>query len=365
MSLENATDGYIYIQSDLSYDFIFDELAFQIHCSRTLDIRIFVSLKSQEQVNEESFYTDSIVSISKIYPLLLQGEKLQAKYVKVTSNSTALFPHNIVTSHYLISISQDKKCAIVTKAKKIIESAKQTFMDVFPNGTNFVTPLNIDESILHTLNSLFSMHKSKNIVLYSMDYEPCITVLSDNYIFDKAINKENAKAVKFIETYNFVSEETTIPIISYFSLEGLKNFLSTGILFGIPKDFYTPFDKELKIRVIKNIYKFYKKGIYTPYIINQANFSYPKNFRYSGSGTIYDYFMVTLTDKNDMFNTLSLNESGLSLHFYDFVKSLPNSNLVFSVDESINKIIEETINILDCEAELKDILEDLKNKNSG
>lgn len=349
MSLENATNGFIYIQSDMSYDFIFDELAFQINCNHKLEAKIFISLKTPDESNEESFYTDSIVSISKIYPLLMLGENFEAKYVKVKSHSSCLFPHNIVTSHYLVSISQDKKCAIITKAKNIVESTKNIFCDVFPNGTNFVTRLNLDESILHTLNSLFiNQNKNKDITLYSMDYEPCITVLADNYIFEKSINKENAKAVKIIDTYSFVNSGRTVAIISYFTLDGLRNFLKTGILFGIPKDYYAPLTEEFRVHIIQNMCSAYKKGTYTPYLINSANFNYPKNFRYSGSGTIYDYFLITLNDDDDMFNTLSLNESGLAMHFYDFVKSLPETNLVFSSEESMRKIIDETEKILKC-----------------
>lgn len=354
MSLENATNGFIYIQSDMSYDFIFDELAFQINCNHGLEAKIFISLKTPDESNGESFYTDSIVSISKIYPLLMLGENFEAKYVKVKSNSNCLFPHNIVTSHYLVSISQDKKCAIITKAKKIVESTKNIFCDVFPNGTNFVTRLNLDESILHTLNSLFiNQNKNKDITLYSMDYEPCITVLADNYIFEKSINKENAKAVKIIDTYSFVNSDRTVAITSCFTLDSLINFLKTGILFGIPKDYYTPLTEESRVHIIQNMCSAYKKGIYTPYLINSANFTFPKNFRYSGSGTIYDYFFITLTDKDDMFNTLSLNESGLSMHFYDFVQSLPETNLVFSTEESMQIIVDETEKILNCKLDFE------------
>ena len=353
MSLENATNGFIYIQSDLSFDFIFNELAFQINYNRSLETKIFISLKSAEKSVEKNFYTDSILSISKIYPLLLIGENLEAKYVKVTSNSNSLFPHNIVTSHYLISISQDKKSAIITKANKIIQSTKQIFCDVFPNGKNFVTRLNLDESILHIMDSLFKQNKSKTFTLYSMDYEPCVTVLSDKYILESSINKENPEAVKLIEMYSSIYSQNHVNLISNFTLDGLRSFLNTGILFGIPKDYYTPLNEELRIRIIKNMCGAYKKGIYTPHLINSANFTFPKNFRYSGSGTIYDYFFITLTDKDDMFNTLSLNESGLSMHFYDFVQSLPETNLVFSTEESMQIIVDETEKILNCKIDFE------------
>lgn len=353
MSLENATNGFIYIQSDLSFDFIFDELAFQINYNRSLETKIFISLKSPEKSVEKNFYTDSILSISKIYPLLLIGENLEAKYVKVTSNSNALFPHNIVTSHYLISVSQDKKSAIITKANKIIQSTKQIFCDVFPNGKNFVTRLNLDESILHILDSMFKQNKAKSFTLYSMDYEPCVTVLADQYILESSINKENPKAVKLIEMYSSIYSQNHVSLISNFTLDGLRSFLNTGILFGIPKDYYTPLNEELRIRIIKNMCGAYKKGIYTPHLINSANFTFPKNFRYSGSGTIYDYFFITLTDKDDMFNTLSLNESGLSMHFYDFVHCLPETNLVFSAEESMQIIINETEKILNCKIDFE------------
>lgn len=186
-----------------------------------------------------------------------------------------------------------------------------------------------------------------------MDYEPCVTVLTDQYIMESSINKENPKAVKLIEMYSSIYSQNHVNLISNFTLDGLRSFLNTGILFGIPKDYYTPLNEELRIRIIKNMCGAYKKGVYTPHLINSANFTFPKNFRYSGSGTIYDYFFITLTDKDDMFNTLSLNESGLSMHFYDFVQSLPETNLVFSTEESMQIIVDETEKILNCKLDFE------------
>lgn len=350
MSLENSTDGYIYIQTDLSYNFLLSELSFQISCNTSLETKLCVSMSSPD----DNLYNDSIFSISKIYPLLLLGENCQAKFIKVNSNMTSLFPYNIVTSNFLVSISQDKKSAVVTKAKSIIDSTKSIFLKVFNKGTDFVTHLDLNETALHTLDSLFKQHKSKKTLLYSMDYEPCVTILADKEILDKAINKESENALELIEMYSKASSNI-LGSVSYFTLDGLKSFLKTGELFGIPKEYYHILDKELIIRIIKNMYSAYKKGFYKPYLINSSNFNYPKNFRYSGSGTIYDYFFITLTNNDNILNTMSLNESGLSRYFYDFVESLPQTNLVYSCEESMEIIISETEKILNCKIDLDKI----------
>ena len=350
MSLENSSNGYIYIQTDLSYDYLFNELSFHISCKPSIDAKVFVSMKSPD----DDLYNDSIFSIAKIYPLLLLGENCQAKFIKVTSNITALFPYNIVTSNFLVSISQDKKSAVVTKAKSIVDSTKNIFLKVFNKGTDFVTHLDLNESALHTLDSLFKQHKNKKILLYSMDYEPCVTILADKEILDKAINKESKSALGLIEMYSKASSNI-LGSVSYFTLDGLKSFLKTGELFGIPKDYYHVLDRELIIKIIKNMYLAYKSGFYKPYLIDSSNFNYPKNFRYSGSGTIYDYFFITLTNNENILNTMSLNESGLSGYFYDFVESLPQTNLVFSCEESMEIIIAETEKILNCKIDLDNL----------
>lgn len=339
-SLENSTGGFIYAQSNLSYEYLFDELTYQININNNIDAKVFISLK----VPEEILYADSIYAITKIYPLLLLGKNTEAKYVKSTSDSNALFPHNIITSHYLISISSDLQCAIVTKSEKVIRTTKQIFLDVFLNGSPLVLNLDVKENVIDTLKSFFyHEHNLKHI--YSMDYEPCVTLFIDQYIIDKLVNKDCPEILEITDIYKHININN-LSVTSHFTLEGLREFLNRGLLFGIPKEYYKRFDRELIIRLIENIYKAYKVGSYHPHVINNSNFHYPKNFRYSGSGTIYDFFLISLGNEDFIFNTMPLNEGGLSSHFYDFVQSLSRTNLVYDEEESMRIILSEAENIL-------------------
>lgn len=341
-SLENSTSGFIYAQSDLSYEFLFDELAYQININNNLDTKVFLSLK----IPEDSLYTDSMYAITKIYPLLLLGKNTQARYVKSTSDSNALFPHNIVTSHYLISISADLQCAIVTKSQNVIQATKHIFLDVFLNGSSFVVNLDMGENIVNTLTAFFHQSNIKNNTIYSMDYEPCVTLFIDQYTMERLINTDCKEIVDIMEVYKNTNIKK-LSVVTYFTLDGLKNFLNTGILFGIPKEYYKNFDRELLIRLINNIYTSYKEKTFHPHVINSSNFYYPKNFRYSGNGTIFDFFLISLSNDEYIFNTMPLNENGLSAHFYDFVESLCRTNMVYSEEESMKIILREAEIILD------------------
>lgn len=341
-SLENSSNGFIYAQSNLSYEFLFDELAYQININRDMEVKVFINLK----VPEESLYTDSIYAITKLYPLLLLGKNTEAKYGKSTSDSNALFPHNIVTSNYLVSISSDLQCAIVTKSKSVIKTTKQIFIDVFRNCSPLVLKMDMGGNVASTLKGVFGVNGSKIKAIYSMDYEPCVTLFIDSYTMDQLLNKDCKEVVDIMDVYSQVDLDN-LSVISHFTLEGLRWFLTTGTLFGIPKEYYKEFNRELLIRLIKNLYFAYKAERFSPHVINSNNFRYPKNFRYSGNGTIYDYFFISLSNEEYIFNTMPLNENGLSSHFYDFVESLSRTNLVYSAEESMKMILEETEKILD------------------
>ena len=41
------------------------------------------------------------------------------------------------------------------------------------------------------------------------------------------------------------------------------------------------------------------------------------------------------------------------MHFYDFVQSLPETNLVFSTEESMQIIVDETEKILNCKLDFE------------
>lgn len=340
-TLETSTGGFIYAQSNLSYEYIFDELAYQININHNLETKVFISLK----LPEESLYTDSIYAITKLYPLLLLGKKTEAKYVKSVSESNALFPHNIVTSHYLISISNDLQYAIITKSENVIRTTKQIFLDVFLSGSPLVLNLDIRENVASVLEVFFDFDITKSKTIYSMDYEPCVTLFIDQYIIDKLVNKECSEFMEIINIYKGINMDN-LSVFSYFTLEGLRDFLHNGMLFGIPKEYYKRFDRELLIRLIGNIYNEYKAKKYHPYVINNSHFHYPKNFRYSGSGSIYDFFFISLSNEEFIFNTMPLNESGLSSHFFDFVESLSRTNLVYDEEESMRIIIREAESIL-------------------
>ena len=124
-------------------------------------------------------------------------------------------------------------------------------------------------------------------------------------------------------------------LVSFFTENGLKHFLSTGLITEIPKDFYSPLDPEDMENLVRAAISAMEKGKYMPVVVNEHAFQMPSNLVIA----TFNERSISLMYMHPMFGplTFDLSEPSLAFAFYHFLEYLITSDLV--LPEEISKMI--------------------------
>ena len=117
-----------------------------------------------------------------------------------------------------------------------------------------------------------------------------------------------------------------------FTLEGLKLFMETGRVTEIPDFMYTYLTPPQRLTLLKNIIKSVDDGSFAPCIIKSEKFTIPSPICICAPNTHNVIIYYFSPDKGQFI--FHLQELSLVQSFHDFLKSLPDSLLVYSAEES-------------------------------
>ena len=336
----------INVSVPFSCSFLFD-LLYQLYLTNNgkIEIKNIIRLNKNPYASQNPNYNLEI--LAHVMPFAFSaGNEYQPYYYydnfDVTKDISLLMPFYIITSKRLITLSPDFKTAILYNNECIIDVYKESFNSAISLTKPFITQhVNCDDM----LRSYLEMFNDFGNITHIIEPQPCFAW----YYSDELINKKLRPEVENREMilsllYKFYGRyrDTKDRFVSIFSIEGMKHFVTTGVLADLPTQFALPFTPEERLTLLKALRDDLANGNYPVFAANPSNFTIPiSSIQLHGTNALSLYSV----DANGIISSSRIEEKSIAEAFYDFFESLPGSDLIYGKDETLN-IIDDFISRL-------------------
>ena len=325
-------DGCIRIIAQPSFSYIYD-------CISTLNsstnVENIITLYKQDNDNTINYNLDVF---QKLVPLFFSCPHFHPYYVHdhvdTIFNDTTVMPLTIITSEYLLRISNDCKQALLIRDATIRQLYTASFEKKMLNAKPLFDTISAEpEQYFANVAGLMDFDAESN---YNIMYQPCIVPYIPNDTVNACINTEllTPEMLGQIQEYlyNISTCHNTFQMV--FTEEGLDLFLRTGKILEIP-DFMLRAHptKKQRLEIIANFIAAIEDGRAIVHLAKPNMFSIPKPIvitAYSKQHVIIHHF-----DESGSIHIFRLEEISLVNAFHDFLLWIQDCDLVYSQEESL------------------------------
>lgn len=282
-------------------------------------------IKSQQNYN--------VQCLKKVVPFygMLCGYKPFYYYDSINShfNNLNLFPCLFLTKKAAVLCSSNLREGILFKDPFVLSLLAKRFQNILQE----TTPLTQEFSsgISDTLKA-FSPLQNSSADVYSLAAEPCLAPFFTPELIKKYIYKELPHRELLLQSLTeYTSSFPTGSHHTYFTKEGILNFLSTGRLSEIPSEIYFPLQPSDRIFILKKLYEYIEKTS-SARLLNGPLEKFPMNLHINITSN-YGYLMFS--KQNGKLTYIILKEQNILNAFYDFTASLKENDMLCSESESL------------------------------
>lgn len=339
--------GKIMIIAQPGFSFLFDLLTILGQHKPELCIEHIMCLQQSTGEKDDNGY--NISCLSAISPLLSSVLKYtpMVYYDNVTShiNSTSILPYIIMTEDCVLNISYDIKHAMFFRSRSFMEFYASVYRNIYNISTPMFNKLGsaLDYLGHYENTSAFSC----NLNLFS---EPCLGffITRNKDMLNKYCLPNFPNRHELLNMYSQLMEkrykkhiECNNIIESYFTIDGLDKFISTGRISELPDEYYIPFEKADRYKLLNEMYTHSRKGLFYPAIIDNRNFTVPENIVVASAIVPSSASIVCIHHKFGPI-AFDLNEQSLIYSIANFLVYLKKSDLVLSFEKTL-EIIEDRL----------------------
>lgn len=335
----NNSSPEISIYVPFNYSFFFD-LLYQLYLSENgrINIKNIIRLNKNPNAFQNSNYNLEI--LSHVMPFSFSAGNGYHPYYyydnfDASNDIVLLMPYYIITSKRLITISADFKTAILYNNESIVHLYRDNFEIAITKSKPLTAQhLNCDDMLLAYLEA----YKSSGEISHIFEPQPCFAFYYTDELIQTHLNQELENREMILELlYNFYGAYRNIKNrpMSISSIDGLNYFAATGILADLPTQFAIPFTLDERIMLLKKLKDDIINDNYQVFVTNPVNFIIPSISIQLYKTNRLDFFA---TNNNGAISSSFVEEKSITEAFYDFFESLPNSDLVYSKEETIEII---------------------------
>lgn len=298
-----------------------------------------------EKPKNESHY--NIHTLSNLFPLLLSSSNYRAHYyyddIIHHFNTHTLFPYVIITSEYTLTISYDLAHANLSTNQKVRNVYVKEFTRMLRNTKEIIHPL---ETPIDIIQHYQTLEEEPFHTLYTIEAQPCFNLFITNKIMHSCVSSVLPQIEDIIALFNerrnkLIDMREKFSIYSYFTKEGIINFLEDGYFSEVPKAFCQPITLDSRISILERLYNAVSIDDSLEYhLLNTDKFHYPNTLILSG----WDNNQISLVYKHPTFENIcfALNEKNISSLVVRFLDYLKNSSFVYTKEETL-KFLHTTI----------------------
>ena len=323
------------------------DLLYQLYLGENgrVEIKSIVRLSKNPYASQNSNYNLDI--LSHVLPFAFSpGNGYQPYYYYDNFDNSEdialLMPFYIITSKRLITLSTDFKTAILYNNESIVNVYNENFQRAVLLSKPFLAQhLSCDDM----LTTYLETYKNSGEITHVLEPQPCFAWYYTDELIRKKLrfdleNREMILALLY-QLYGSYKKIEHRPI-SIFSIGGMEQFVSTGVMADLPRQFAVPFTQEERLILLKALRNDIANGEYSVFATNSSNFMIPSSTIQLHGACALEFF--TANNNGTIFSS-SIEEKSIAEAFYDFFESLPESDLIYGKEETL-KIIDDFIDIL-------------------
>lgn len=325
-------DGFIRIMAQPSFSYIYD-------CISTLNsstnVENIITLYKQDNDNAINYNLDVF---QKLVPLFFSCPNFHPFYVHdhvdTIFNDTTVMPVTIITSEYLLRISNDCKQALLIRDEKIRHLYVASFDKKKLNSKPLFDTINANpEQYFANVAGLMDFDAESN---YNIMYQPCIVPYIPSETANACINTDilTSEMLAQINEYLYSISTCHNTFQMVFTEDGLDLFLRTGRIMEIPSFMLraNPTKKQ-RLEIIANFITAMEDGRAIAHIAKPNLFTIPKPIvitAYTKQQVMIHHF-----DESGSIHIFRLEEISLVNAFHDFLMWIQDCDLVYTQEESM------------------------------
>lgn len=329
-------NGHIRILAQYDYKFLYEVLPLICYSNKNLAIDHIFYLKTAGKPESSTYNLDVLKTI---LPLILSHENYHPKYyyseTEINSNTFDLLPYAIITSEYVINISQDASSALMTRKPELLELFNRLYDNKENTTIELATrPKTTMEMSLHysnfsRANDIKAIFSLPSLGEYVEAETACCYMLSD-------VEDRDFLVRSLLESAS-IAKVKPVSITTYFTMEGMASFLKTGCMAEYPQHIYRPFELSDRIIILSKLIDDLKSGAQYGYALKSTGFKMPENLIINALDKTR--LSIVYIKKNGEQVTININESSVVSAFTDFLSELKaDSDLVCTLAETTKQL---------------------------
>lgn len=335
-------EGNLYMIAPPEFTFLIRLLVSLMKEEDSITITHIMCLNNNEQITADK-KNYNLHCLMDILPLCTCGCHYQPYYYydNITSRLDIfhLFPYLLLTESRAIILSETFETGFVTRQPDFLRLLKDIFSGYIKQARPLLQKISDVSSQLAYVQEFL---KDDTSCEYSFQMTPCMTDLLSEDLLEKYITPELPGRQTFIRHFLLHIRDTyerhqKRNLIRIFSLEGVKEFLDTGLLEEYPSDIYLPFEPEDRLKLIVRFAEECRRETYHIRMLRQS------------IGTVKNGANIYITPKAGylLFTPvgsrapvyLNIQESGLTSAFWDFLETL-DDGLFCTQAETLSRLDE-------------------------
>ncbi|MEQ3216435.1 hypothetical protein AAA088_10345 [Hominifimenecus microfluidus] len=330
-------DGHLHIILQPEAEFLNRILGLCGHSDNQIRVDHIVRLSNRpEDLEEKTLY--NLECIRKVLPLYNYSYDYVTWYYYGNCYPEdmlfAAFPYLILSNRYACLLSTDMKRGCLTRNHEVLALMKEFFEEHRNRCRRLIScQKNLEEQML----DLKSVMKSKYSG-YCFNMPPCFMYTLTRPLIEKYLVTDIPDRDCLIEkVVSYCHTLSTQKLTYILSMEGVLQFLNTGIIPEFSRDLYRPVEWEDRIDMIRK--QLHPEKGSTVKVLKQP------------IGSLENYVSMVVTPEHgtlrfnvparNLFLNLMLEESGILNSFYDFCENLEN-DLFYTLDEA-EKLLDQAI----------------------
>lgn len=326
---------------------MFTELIFLIcNMKEPVSIRHIISMYGSDAAKNRQL--KNLTYLKNLLPCALSNPLYEVWFYYdrsvLSDNHYLLMPNVFITAEAVMLISSDWNNCIIHKDEKVLHYYKMLFDRQYKvsRSLGYSVPSLFDE-LQFLIKNLVDEKVDTTNTFFSIDYQPCLLPYIEpadcKYLFPGYENMDMLINMFFTQYQPIFIKN--VNAVHFFRLDGLKSFLRTGQIWEVGKDNMNPFTPEDRIKLIHRMCKNVRQGHSSLYILKEDELPMPKDAVLS----LYQNNFLAIHTRTSQDHIYGMNESGVTKTIREFFLYLRQSDMVYTVKESLQMVEDEILSL--------------------
>lgn len=255
-------------------------------------------------------------------------------FVSEEKKRTSVFPWFILGKKTVLSFSSDCEKGILYTNPQVVTLFQRIFEEFQSDCLPLFELMNLEASQFWDHKRWPSAHHA---MTYSLQYEPCWGFFYSMDIVEKQLLEDLPNREEILTFFSHRRQQISLlegPLkcTAFFTMEGLEYFLASGRLSELPDELYRPLSLSQRLELFRRMIFCIQRGSFQPLLIFPRKLRIPRQLAFF----VADEQQLNCSCSHPTRGLLSvtLREKSVVYSVCDFLEYLPETDLVYSKEES-------------------------------